>query len=91
MSIMSSLPPPHEVVVGPQGRIVIPASLRRSLGIELGEPLTIRCDRGAIILERREDLIERLRARFDVVADGPSLADELIDERRAEARREGAD
>lgn len=39
---------------------------------------------------RRDDAFNRLRARFDVVPDGVSLADELIAERRDDARSEAS-
>ncbi|WP_459871242.1 AbrB/MazE/SpoVT family DNA-binding domain-containing protein [Endothiovibrio diazotrophicus] len=77
-----------EVRVGPQGRVVIPAPLRRSLGIANGETLVARIDQGRIILERPEQILGRLQARFSTIPQEINLADELIGERREEARRE---
>jgi len=79
-----------EVHVGPQGRIVIPASLRRAAGIKPGDSLTARLDEGRLVLERRADVVTRLRRRF-AGASGVSLAEELLRERREEARRDVGD
>jgi AbrB family looped-hinge helix DNA binding protein len=79
------------VVVGPQGRLVVPAALRRELGIEPGHVLLARSEDGRLILEPRDAVIARLRARFAVVPSDVSLADQLIEERRAEARKEEAE
>jgi AbrB family looped-hinge helix DNA binding protein len=77
-----------EVTIGPQGRLVIPASLRRRLGIEPGEVLIARAEDDRLVLERRNAILTRLRRRFAEVPDGISLADELIAERRRESARE---
>ncbi len=79
-----------EVRVGPQGRIVIPASLRRAAGIKPGDSLTARLDEGRLVLERRADVVTRLRRRF-AEASGVSLAEELLRERREEAWRNAGD
>jgi AbrB family looped-hinge helix DNA binding protein len=76
------------VNVGPQGRVVIPARMRRSLSIEPGDALVARVVEGRIVLEKRADVLARVRGRFEGVPEGVSLADELISERREEARRE---
>jgi AbrB family looped-hinge helix DNA binding protein len=76
--------------VGPQGRIVIPARLRRSLAIEQGDTLVASLEEGRIVLEKREKVLARVRRRFEKVPREVSLADELISERREEARREQA-
>ena len=78
------------VNVGPQGRVVIPARIRRSLSIEPGDALVVRVVGGRIVLEKRADVLKRVRGRFEGVAEGVSLADELVSERREEARREPA-
>jgi hypothetical protein len=41
-----------------------------------------------LVLEKRKVELQRLRQRFAHIPAGVSLADELISERRAEARRE---
>jgi AbrB family looped-hinge helix DNA binding protein len=77
-----------EVRVGPQGRIVIPASLRRQLGIQPNDRLIARIEDGRLVLETRDSIVRRLQARFSHIPPEVSLVDELIAERREEARRE---
>lgn len=76
------------VRVGPQGRIVIPARMRERLGIGTGDALVARTEGGQVVLEKRENVLRRVRERFSGVSRETSLADELISERREEARRE---
>ncbi|HEY8740969.1 MAG TPA: AbrB/MazE/SpoVT family DNA-binding domain-containing protein [Candidatus Dormibacteraeota bacterium] len=78
-----------DVQLGPQGRIVIPARLRRALGLKPGDRMVAGLEDQRVVLERREAVLARLQASFaDAVPAGVSLVDELIEERRAEAARE---
>ena len=77
-----------EVHLGRQGRLVIPAALQRVLGFEEGDTLVARLEEGRLILEKREAIKQRLKARFSQLPKRTSLADELIAERREEAKRE---
>lgn len=81
----------NEVHLGPQGRVVIPAHLRKALDLKPGDRLVVRLDGDSLVLERRDQLVKRLQARFTGLPAGISLADELIAERRAEAAREAKD
>ncbi len=81
----------NEVLVGAQGRLVIPAYLRKALQIKQGDRLLARQEDGALVLERREAIGKRLQDRFRHIPSGVSLADELISERRAEAAKEAAE
>ena len=74
--------------VGPQGRVVIPAHIRRSLDIESGDTLIATVNDGQIVLEKPEKVLARLRTTFDGVPDEVSLADQLVAERREEAKKE---
>jgi AbrB family looped-hinge helix DNA binding protein len=76
------------VTVGPQGRLVVPAPLRRRLGIETGDVLVARADDDRLVLERRDAILARVRARLAVVPADVLMADELIAERREGPRRE---
>jgi AbrB family looped-hinge helix DNA binding protein len=66
---------------------VVPAELRRELGLEEGTELAVRSDGRRLILEPRSEVLRRLRRRFSDT-DDVSLADELAADRAAEARRE---
>ena len=71
------------VEVGPKGRVVIPAQVRRRLDIEQGTRLVVLVDSEAVVLIPRAAIERRLHAIFKGVP--VSMADELIEERRAEA------
>ena len=66
--------------------------MRRELEIEPGETLMAHVESRRLVLERRTEILERLRDEVrGVVPPAVSVVDELIAERRAEARREQAD
>ena len=75
------------VSLGPQGRVVVPAPMRRALGFQPGEMLVARVEDERLVIERPESVERRIRARFRKAGER-SLAEELIAERREEARRE---
>lgn len=77
-----------EVHLDSQGRLVIPAPLRRSLGFESGDNLIARMEDGRLILEKAGTIKQRLKSRFAQLPPTTSLAEELIVERREEAKRE---
>ncbi len=83
--------PPQEIQLSPQGRIVIPIDLRRQLDLQPGEVLITRIEEGRLVLEKRDNVLRRLRHRFAQVQEGVSLADELIAERRREAAAESGE
>lgn len=85
---MSKISNYSEVHLGSQGRLVIPASLRRQLNFAEGDTLVARYEEGRLILEKQETIKQRLKARFSQLPEGISLADELIAQRREEAKRE---
>lgn len=74
------------VEVGPKGRVVIPAEIRRQLGIDTGTRLAVLIDDEAVVLVPREAIERRLHALFKGVP--VSMAAELRKERQAEAARE---
>jgi AbrB family looped-hinge helix DNA binding protein len=78
----------HIVRVGPKGRVVVPVEIRRELGLEEGTELVARVSRARLVLEPRRGALRRLRSFFDGVPAETSLVDELVAERRREARRE---
>ena len=74
------------VTVGPKGRVVIPVEVRRKLDIGEGTELVAMVEGDAVVLLPRHAVRTRLRSLFAGV--GTSMADELIDERRAAAAEE---
>ncbi|MGA2673240.1 MAG: AbrB/MazE/SpoVT family DNA-binding domain-containing protein [Terracidiphilus sp.] len=77
------------VVLGESGRIVLPAAIRKELGLKAGDRLTVSSDQGVIRILSRKMALESIRA--DIVQQRGSLAgllDEFIAERREEAARE---
>ena len=79
------------VRMGPQGRIVVPAELRRELGLDEGSTMTVVVKDGRLILEPRSIVLGRLRERFSGVPLPTDLADELVADRLEEAQLEGTD
>ena len=74
------------VSVGPKGRVVIPAEIRRELGIGEGSELVALVEGPAVVLVPRSAVKARLRSMFADL--GTSMRDELIYERRAAASLE---
>jgi len=71
------------VVLGRQGRLVVPVEMRAELGLEAGDRLHVRVEDGRLVLERPEAAVRALRQLGAGVA-RRSLVDELLAERRAE-------
>lgn len=79
--------PRGELTVNEQGRVTIPAQIRRAAGIEVGVPLVVYVEDGRVVIETREQLADRTRRDVSAAWAGEgSVVDELIAERRAEAR-----
>lgn len=77
-----------EVTLGAQGRLVVPARLRKQLGIDTGDVLAASVEGDRLVLEPRGAVLARLRERAAAVPAGVSMVDELIAERRREASRD---
>jgi AbrB family looped-hinge helix DNA binding protein len=77
--------------VSENGRIVIPAAYRKAMGLKGGAVVTIRMDEDGLHIQSRAQAIKRAQAMVrKYVPEGVSLVDELIAERRREAKREQA-
>jgi AbrB family looped-hinge helix DNA binding protein len=75
--------------VNENGRIVIPASFRKALGINIGDEVVLRMEDDELritTLKRRVERAQRLVRKH--VKRGSSLVDELLVERREAARNE---
>jgi AbrB family looped-hinge helix DNA binding protein len=71
--------------INKQGRIVIPIKLRQQLNLVAGSKLIARLEGNRIVLEKPEDVFQRLRSTFNC---SESLVEELLSERRADAINE---
>ncbi len=81
--------PSSEITANEQGRVTIPAQVRRAAGIEPGVPLVVYVEDGRVVLETREQLVERIRRDVAAAWTGSgSVVDELIADRRAESARD---
>jgi len=75
--------------VNENGRVVIPASYRKALGIKAGDQVILRMEDDELRITTMKRRIERAQRRIrQYVKPGVSLADELIAERREAAKRE---
>ena len=75
--------------VNENGRVVIPASFRKALGINIGDEVVLRMEDDELritTLKRRVERAQRLVRKH--VKRGTSLVDELIAERRKASRNE---
>jgi bifunctional DNA-binding transcriptional regulator/antitoxin component of YhaV-PrlF toxin-antitoxin module len=77
-----------EVMIEGQGCVVIPAELCKAIGGVPGGTLIVYVENGKLVLEQRNNILARLRARFSQIPADVSLSDELIHDRKAEAREE---
>ena len=78
----------YSAVLGPQGRLVIPAEVRKRLGYEPGTIINIWMDGDRIRMQSRGAAREEAKRLFRTSKRVGSIVDELISERRAEAARE---
>lgn len=76
--------------INENGRIVIPAEIRQKLGIKPGDTVLMKLDKDGVL--RIESHMARIRKIQDelkkYIKPGVSMSDELIAERREEARLE---
>jgi antitoxin PrlF len=73
------------LVLGQQGRLVIPAEIRSALGLSPGDRLSMRLVGHSLVLERPQDAAAELRGLASGVPKTRSLVDELLRERRLAA------
>jgi AbrB family looped-hinge helix DNA binding protein len=74
------------------GRVLIPAELRLKMDVKPGTMVTITGGRGRIVLESRSAAVRAAQKYFlSLAPESQTWSEELIAERRREARRELAD
>jgi antitoxin PrlF len=81
----------HTLSMADNGRVLIPAELREELGLKPKTRFHVAIKDGSLVLTPHAQHFSNLRAYLDSVLKVPpgvSLSQELIAERRLEARRE---
>lgn len=75
--------------INENGRVVIPAAFRKALGINPGDEIIMHLDEDELRITTMKSRIARAqRHARKYLKPGVSLVDELIAERREEAKRE---
>jgi AbrB family looped-hinge helix DNA binding protein len=78
-----------KVAVDSSGRILIPAKVRKQLKLEKGSELSARLNEKQLVLQTRLQALREAQAYFSKFRpEGTLWSEELIKERRKEARRE---
>ena len=83
--VHNNAPVQIKVRIGSQGRVVIPSTIRRALGLREGETPIAQAEDGRLVLETRRHILKLLQEHFAEIASEISLADELVAERHEEA------
>lgn len=79
----------EQVTIGDRGRLVLPSSIRTELGLKPGSRLLLSTeDDGSLRLRPYRAVADQNRGLFADLSQSGSLVDELLAERRAEAKRE---
>lgn len=71
--------------------MIIPAELRHNLELKEGDELLVTVEGKRLVLETEAALLERLYSTVGEPPEGELVSDELIRERREEAKHEEAD
>jgi AbrB family looped-hinge helix DNA binding protein len=75
--------------ISEKGRLVIPISFREALGIDIGDEVDLRIVDNELRISTRRSRIQQVQQRLKQYAKpGRLMSDELIAERRKEAKRE---
>ncbi len=79
----------YAVHLGARGRLILPAPVRKRLGLKEGDRLVLTLESdGSLRLASLREQVRKLRGLLKDLAPGRSLVDELIRDRRAETARE---
>ncbi len=76
------------LVLGQQGRLVIPADIRTALGLAPGDRMHLHVTGRQLVLERQQDAVAELRALGAGLPKARSLVEELLADRRLAAEAE---
>ncbi len=72
----------------PGGKVVIPAAIRRELGLNDGDVVEIEREGDHVVLKSRRQVLREVQAAFKAAIKIPFTVDDFLAERRAEAARE---
>jgi AbrB family looped-hinge helix DNA binding protein len=85
----SAMPTETRTRVNENGRVVIPSSFRKALGIEIGDEVVLRIEDDELRITTQQRRIQRAQRRArQYVKKGTSLVNELLSERRQAAKHE---
>jgi AbrB family looped-hinge helix DNA binding protein len=77
------------VQVGEKGRLVIPAAMRKALGIGVGTTVELRYEDNELRISTMRSRLRRAQERIrEMIPPGVSLSEELSAERREAAKHE---
>src|SRR5262245_37426669 len=80
--------PPISATIGEGGRLVIPAEMRKAMGITPGDTVSLRLEEGALRVvspKMAREAVQKFALKWK--KHGTSEVDEFLAERREEARR----
>ena len=77
--------------LGEDGRVVIPAAVRKESGLKRGDTIVAESDGHSLFLRSMDEVVREVQAAFAPARTTAGAGDELIAERRAEAAREAAE
>jgi AbrB family looped-hinge helix DNA binding protein len=79
----------YRTTVSSKGQVVIPADLRHQLGLEKGTPANWTEERGRLVLTPvSAELLDEIVGFLEPKPGGPTMFDELFQERERERKRE---
>lgn len=79
----------HVVALGARGRLVLPSRLRKELALEEGDRVVLTVEEdGNVRLVSLKQKIRRFKGMFKHLKTGGKWSEELIQQRRKEARRD---
>jgi AbrB family looped-hinge helix DNA binding protein len=91
MGTPANVNPPkrYTILVGNKGRVILPAEVRRHCGLAESDRLLLHVEKdGSIHLLSARGLAHNLKGMFKELHPEQNWADEFIEQRRQEARRE---
>lgn len=78
-----------KVLLGVQGRLVIPAGMRRLLGLSSGDTLVARVEDDHLVIEKGKTMKHRLKERSRRMPQAVDIVAELTGEGRRKTLEEG--